>query len=234
MRLLQLVEPLQGVPQLRRALEIELPARREHALPQPRAHVERLALEEEHHVLDHTAIIVLALVADAWRAAALDVVVEARTVGSLARQVPVAGAHREDSPDDLQGLAQGADVGVGPEVAGTLDAHAPDHEHARERLAQRHGDVRVALVVREADVEAGLVLLDEVVLEQQGLGLVRNDDRLEVGDLANQRRVVGAVRVIRSEVARHPLAQALRLPDVEHFARGVLPEVDAGLVGKGL
>src|SRR2546422_7667098 len=39
----------------------------------------------------------------------------------------------------------------------------------------------------QPDVEARLVLLDEVVLEQQRLGLVRRDDRLELGDLTHQR-----------------------------------------------
>src|SRR5207247_11230808 len=124
------------------AIESGLPARREHALPQPRAHVERLALEKEHHVLDHAAIVVLALVANARRAAALDVVVEAWTVGSLARQVPVTGAHGEDAPDDPQGLPQRADGGVGPEVARPLDAHPPHPGPPRGRRAYRRGDGR--------------------------------------------------------------------------------------------
>jgi len=64
-----------------------------HALAQPAAHVDGLALEKEQHVVDHAAVVGLGLVADAGRAAAVDVVVEARAVGRLARQVPGARTH---------------------------------------------------------------------------------------------------------------------------------------------
>src|SRR5438445_641520 len=124
-------------------------------------------------------------------------------------------------------------VGVGPEVARPGDRDPPHYEHAWERLAQRHRDARVALVVGEADVEAGLVLLDEVVLEQQRLSLVGDDDRLKVGDLAHQRGVLGARVRVGAEVARHARSQALRLADIEDLARGALPEIHAGLVGEG-
>src|SRR5256885_17046986 len=66
--------------------------------------------------------------------------------------------------------------------------------------------------------------LDEVVLEQQRLGLGRNDDRLEVGDLAHQGRALGRIARVRAEIARHPGAEALGLSHVKDLPRRVLPQ----------
>ena len=52
----------------------------------------------------------------------------------------------------------------------------------REVLVERDRDVRVGLVVAQADVEARLVLLDEVLLGEQRLGLGVDDERLDVVD----------------------------------------------------
>ena len=52
----------------------------------------------------------------------------------------------------------------------------------REVLVERDRDVRIGLVVAQADVEARLVLLDEVLLGQQRLGLGVDDERLDVVD----------------------------------------------------
>ena len=233
LRLLQLVEPLQGVTQLRRPLEVALVRRLLHALAQPDPYVHGLPFEEHDHVVDHPLVVRRALQGDARRAAALDVVVETRPVRGLARQIPVAGAHREDAADDLQGLPQRGHVGVRPEVTGTGNRDPTGDEHARERLGQRHRDAGVALVVGEPDVEARLMLLDEVVLEEEGLGLGRNDDRLEVGDLAHQGRALGRIARVRAEIARHARAEALGLSHVKNLPRRVLPQIHAGFVGKG-
>src|SRR5206468_12917399 len=67
--------------------------------------------------------------------------------------------------------------GSGGPPSGTLFPYTTlFRSHARERLGQRHRDARVALVVGEPDVEAWLMLLDEVVLEQQRLGLGRRSE----------------------------------------------------------
>ena len=47
---------------------------------------------------------------------------------------------------------------------------------AREVLVERDPDVRIGLVVAQPDVEGRAVLLDEVLLGEQGLGLVLRDD----------------------------------------------------------
>jgi hypothetical protein len=144
----------------------------------------------------------------------------------------VAGAHGEDAPDDPQRLAQRGDIGVGPEEAGAGQRHPAHHQHPRKRLCQRHGDARIALVVGEPDVEARLVLLDEVVLEQEGLRLARHDDRLQVGDLPDQGGPLGRVAGIGTDVAGHAGAQVLRFAHVQDLACRAFPEIHARLVGE--
>ena len=75
------------------------------------------------------------------------------------------------------------------------------------------------------------MLLDERVLEQQRLRLVRHDDRLEVGDLPLQHLPLRGALLV-GEVVRDAGAEIGRLPDVQNLPGGVFPEVDAGASGK--
>src|SRR2546422_11031037 len=85
LRLLQLVEPLQGVTQLRRPLEVALVRRLLHALAQPDPYVHGLPFEEHDHVVDHPPVVRRALQGHARRPTTLDVVIETRPVRGFAR-----------------------------------------------------------------------------------------------------------------------------------------------------
>ena len=99
--------------------------------------------------------------------------------------------------------------------------------HAREaRRLRRRGavggagdlQVRVALVVAEQDVEARVQRLDQVVLEQQRLGLGAHHRRLQARD-ARHHVADARAAVVLVEVARDALLQVARLADVEHARR---------------
>ena len=94
-------------------------------------------------------------------------------------------------------------------------------------------EVRIALVVDEADVEARRERLDQVVLEQQRLGLRAHHRRLHADDAGDH--VAGpdrafAARMALGEIARDALLEVARLADVEHVVGGVEEAVDAGQV----
>ncbi len=125
--------------------------------------------QHEQHLLDHRPVLRLSLIADAGGLAPPDVVVEAGPVGCLPRQIVVTGAHGVELLDGPQSTAHRAHVGVRSEVPGAIPLEPTRDEHSRERLLDGHLHVRVGLVVAQPDVEAGDVLLDQVVLEQQGL-----------------------------------------------------------------
>jgi len=81
----------------------------------------------------------------------------------------------------------------------------------------------------EADVVARPVLADEVLLEQQRLRLGLRDERLDVLDFGEE-AARAARRGVR-EVARHALADRLRLAHVQHAPVLAAEQVDAGESG---
>ena len=105
---------------------------------------------------------------------------------------------------------------------------------AREVVVQRDLDVRVALVVLEADVERGLEALDEVALEQERLADRVGHRVLEVHDPVDDRadQVLLDPGRLLLPVAADAAAQARRLADVQHVPARVLHQVHAGPIGK--
>ena len=192
------------------------------------------ALQEQLDLLDVGAVVVLRDGLDARALAALDVVQEARP---LERALPVldvdrAGAEREQPADEVHRLVHARRRGVRPEVAAAVVHELARPLDAREVVAQRDLDVRVALVVLEPDVEAGLEPLDEVRLEEQRLrhavDLGHLDVRDPVDDAADP--VDLSARRLLLPVAANAAAQALRLADVQDVAPGVPHQVHAGAI----
>ena len=239
--LLALHRPLDGadlVAQRGRGLVVGPLGGRRHLALQ-RGH-ERLlpALEEQLHLGDVGAVVVLRDGLDAGALALLDVVQEAR---SLERPLAVldldgAGPEREEPADEVHRLVDAGRRRVRPEVAAAVVGELARAFHAREVVTEGDLDVRVALVVLEADVEARLEPLDEVRFEEErlrhgvgdGVLDLRHpvDDAADAVDLARRRRLL--------PVGADPVAQALRLADVDHVATVVLHEVDARPVRESL
>jgi hypothetical protein len=104
----------------------------------------------------------------------------------------------------------------------------PREVDAGEALVEGDADVGIRLVVAQADVVRRPVLLDEVLLGEQRLGFVCGRDEVDRFDLAQE--LVGRTRRLARVVGGDPLADRLRLPDVERAAAGVLEQVDAGRI----
>ena len=175
---------------------------------------------------------------DARALAALDVVEEAGPLeGALALpDVDGAGPEREEPPDQVHRLVDGAGRRVRPEVAAAVVDELAGPLDTREVVGQRDLDVRVALVVLEADVEARLEALDEVDLEEQRLADRVGHRVLDVRDPVDDGPDPVALgrAALLLPVAADAVAQALGLADVEDVAAAVLHEVDAGAVGQVL
>ena len=161
-------------------------------------------------------------VADARRRALLDVRVEARPAEPLvAVELALgAGADRERAQQQVERLPDRVGVRERPEVADALALAAPQHHRPRPLLVEGDREVRVGLVVLQPDVEAGLVLLDEVELEEERLDLVA---RRRSTRRCRRSATIWRVRSSSAgaEVVRQPAAQALRLADVDDPALGV-------------
>ncbi len=111
---------------------------------------------------------------------ALDEELQAGRAAHAPRLPALALAVGEDAPEHVEGLAHLARAGVGPEVEVAGHVAAAEEAHARPLVDRRDLDPRVALVVAQAQVEGRPVLLDEVVLEEEGLGLGGGHHPLEV------------------------------------------------------
>ncbi len=194
-------------------------------------------LEEQHHLVDVLAVGLLVDGLDAGALAALDVVQQAgpgeRALAFL--DIDGAGPEREQPTDEVHGLVHAAGRGVRPEVAAAVRGQLARPLDAREVVAQGDLDERVALVVLEPHVEARLVTLDQVRLQQQRLADGVGHRPLQVVDPVDGR--LDAQRRGRGGAARLPVLadavpEALRLAHVQHATLGVLHEVDAGAVGQ--
>ena len=193
-------------------------------------------LQEQLDLLDVRPVVVLRDRRDARTLAALDVIQEARSLEGAHAVLDVdrAGPEREQPPDEVHRFVDARGGGVRAEVAAAVVDQLARPLDPRELVAQRHLDVRIALVVLEPDVEPRPVALDEVGLEEEGLG-----DRVRLGHLDVDDPVDDAPdpvdlagRRLLLPVRAHAAAQALRLADIDDVAPGVLHEVDAGLVGQ--
>jgi hypothetical protein len=206
----------QTVSVARRILEALLGGGDPHALLQLALDRSGLAGQELDDSRDDLSIVLGGDVADARRVTAVDVVVEARNPRVPAGLRPLARTELEDPIEDVEGLAHLLRVGVRSEVDDPAPMTLAGEHHARVLVVDRHRDVREGLVVAQTDVERRTMALDEALLHVQGFGLAARDDRLHVGDPLDELRHPEPGVAPALEVAPHPRAQRLRLPDVEH------------------
>ena len=192
-----------------------------------------LAIEKELNIADDLAVVVDGdEVFNAGAEAALDVVLQAGT-RVVAVEVDLAAWDQEAAMDHVDEAVRQVARKVRAEVGRAVLAQAARDEDLGVAVGERELDVRVGLVVAQQDVEARLALLDEVVLEREGLVLVGDGDVLEIHGLAHQRAGLGIGLRGRKEVAAHTRAQVLGLADIDDLALGVLVEITAGAGGQG-
>ncbi len=191
-----------AVAQPRRLLERQVLGGAFHAGDQLIDHAVAVPVQEHLHVAHVAGVVLLADVAHARRGAALDLVLQARPGAVLEEAVP-ALAHGEDLLQVVERFAHRAGAGERPEIPPLPLAATAVKAQPREALVGGEVDVGIALVVAQQDVVARAQLLDEVVLEDQRLGLGVGHRDLHVGDLRHHGLGLGVVR-LAGEVARHP------------------------------
>jgi len=122
---------------------------------------------------------------------------------------------------------------VRAEVTGPVLPRLAHELEGGEVLPRVEAQAEVGLVVPEDDVVAGPVLLDEGVLEEEGLLLGAGDDEVQVADAGDEERHhrsgVGPLEIVADAVP-----EVFRLADVDDLPPVVLHEVDAGARGRRL
>jgi len=181
---------------------------------------------------DITAILFLADVTYTRRRAALDLVLQAGP-RAVSEESVRALADTEQALHLLERRAHRRRAGIRSEAAPILASHAAVEVHPRIGMRIVQEDVGIALVVAQQHVVARPVRLDEIVLQQQRLGLGACHADLDVRHPADQGLGLGVMRSA-AEIARHPRLQRPRLADVEDLAIRRQHAVHAGLARQAL
>ena len=164
--------------------------------------------------------------------AALDVVLKAGP-GVRAGEVHATTGHQEALVDEVHQAVRQAVGEIGAEVERAVFDETPGDVNAREFLAGGEADEGVGLVVAQQHVEFGLVQLDQMVFERQGLLVVVHDDVVHVGNFASQGASLGVLPAGFQEVGTHAAAQGFGLADVNDAVQDVFEQIDARRGGQG-
>ena len=188
-----------------------------------------LALEEQGHLIHGPPVLFLRHVVHARRRAALDLVLQAGPSPIRHHRVG-AGAELEVAVHDAQRLPDGRRARERPEVPRSVLAYPAHHFQPGVRVRVREPQRYEVLVVAQLDVEAGPVLLDQLVLEQHRVLLGRSDHHLHVGEEVLEEGDEGPrIAAALLEVLADTRAQIDGLADVHDLAGLVLHQVATGL-----
>ena len=80
----------------------------------------------------------------------------------------------------------------------------------------RQHDVRIGFIVTQLDVVRRPEFLDQVLLEQQRLGLTVGDGDINVGNVGDQRHSLG-IKTTGTKIVTDPFAQVAGFADIQDF-----------------
>ena len=106
------------------------------------------------------------------------------------------------------------------------------HKDTREVLSSCDSEIRIALAIGQQYIETWTEILDQPSLGKQCLPLGDGLDHLDVVDQGQHWLLARPQISGRQKVTSHTVPQRRGLAHVEHEARGILHEVDAGPVVK--
>jgi hypothetical protein len=212
-----------------RLLELEVLGVHQHLLFQVFQHLALAPAQELGRVVDVALVVFRRDQLDARAAAAADLVQQAGP-RAVVEDAVLAGAQLEHLLQQLHRFLHRPGAREGTEVLVLLVQRAAVIGHAR-RVSAGDLQVGVRFIVAEQDVVARLERLDQVVFQDQRLGLAVRHRGLEARDLRHHHRDARA-RQILLEVARHAVLEVARLADVQDLVLGVEIAVHAGQAGQ--
>ena len=113
------------------------------------------------------------------------------------------------------------------EIPRTVLDQTAGHIDLREFVGA-YADPGIGLRILQEDVVPWLVLLDEVVLQQQGVRLRTDDRELGVGNLRNEDAGLAVEPLGRDEILGNTLVQVFRLAHIDDIPLGVIVTIDTG------
>jgi len=134
-------------------------------------------LEEHRHVVDLPTVLRAVHIEHTRSRAAFDLILEARADPRLELRIPARSELEEPihQPKRLSGRSRRM---IRPEVTGAVVSGTPNDLQAGPGGLRVEPQIQELLVVPKLEVVAGLVLLDELILEERRLPLTGSDERL--------------------------------------------------------
>jgi hypothetical protein len=139
-----------------------------------------------------------------------------------------AGADQERALQRRDGAVDRAGRGKRTEIAPGPRLRAAMFQDLRRPMVSGDQDIGKRFVVAQLHVEARPELLDQIGFEQQRLCLRRRRDDLDIHGRRDHAQDARRQWRVGACVGGQPLADVLRLADIEHVAGGVEHAVDAG------
>ena len=183
-------------------------------------HIFCAPLQKEQHGTDHRIIFFSVHISGTGRNAALDMIFQTGTLAHLP-----AASEGKQSAQELQAFMHSRHIRIRAEIACAILQNAPRHEHPRELFLQRDLHIGIALVVLEADIIAGTMLLDEVALEDERFHLRACHDGLEIRDFLHHGAHLRRMSLIALEILPHAILQHDCLAHINDFPTGILHEI---------
>src|SRR5262249_15672306 len=139
-----------------------------------------------------------------------------------------AGGNQEVAVDQVHDAIGQIGREVRAIVRAAVFAKTAGYVHPGKALAQGEFYIGGGLIIAQQNVEARLLLLDEVVFQSQDLAGIGDDDVIGVGRLTHQSAGFGVLPAALVEIGADPAAQVVGLADVDDLTLSVLVEVNAG------
>ena len=214
-----------------RLLEIQGFGRGFHPVPVMLDHFPAAALEQGNDFLDPAIVFFPGHRPDAAALAPPDVVFQAGTElvpqDGLGIDFQVAGPQGVELPEKVQEVARMKHAAIRAEIPRTVLDQTAGHIDLREFVGA-YADPGIGLRILQEDVVPGLVLLDEVVLQQQGVRLRTDDRELGIGNLRNEDAGLAVEPLGRDEILGNTLVQVFRLAHIDDIPLGVIVTIDTG------
>ena len=224
-------------------LELQALCMGQHALFHRLHHIVGVALQKLTGTLHITLVVLKTDHAHAGCRAALDLVQQTWTV-AVAKYRVLAGTQAKYFLNQLNGFAYRPHAGVRTKVIVVLVNRAAVIHHPWRCFGMRvtqcigsallgAGDfqIGVALVVPKQDVVARLEGLDEIVFQQQGLGLGTHHRGFKTGNFAHHVTNTGATMVFL-EIAADAFFKVVGFAHIQHLTLGVEVAIDPGQRGQ--
>ena len=147
--------------------------------------------------------------------------------GMVPRQIHLARRHQKMAVDEVHQAVRQVGREVRAVVRGAILAQAPRYVNARIFFFGEL-DVRIRLIVAQQNVEARLVLFDEVVFKRKRFLFVVDLNEIDVPGFADQGSGFDVGEAVVIEIAADAGTQIFRLADVDDGRVGVLVKVHSG------